>query len=58
MKALSLLVLKVLAKVKVFVHTANADADGRAMTLAPRSFVPARCTYKEIDQNIRIVCET
>ena len=29
--------LKVMAKVKVFV-----DADGRAMTLAPRTFVPAR----------------
>ena len=38
---------KVIAKVKVFVHAANADADadvdtdGRAMTLAPRTFVPA-----------------
>ena len=31
--------LKVIAKVKVFVHVANADADGRAMTLAPRTFV-------------------
>ena len=35
-----------MAKVKVFVHAANADidadADGRAMTLAPRTFVPAR----------------
>ena len=36
--------LKVMVKVKVFVHAANADgdADGRAMTLAPRTFVPAR----------------
>ena len=40
--------LKVMAKVKFFVHAANADADadadadGRAMTLAPRTFVPAR----------------
>ena len=38
--------LKVMAKVKVFVYTANADtdadADGRAMTLAPQTFVPAR----------------
>ena len=40
--------LKVIAKVKVFVHAANADADtdtdanGRAMTLASRTFVPAR----------------
>ena len=34
--------LKVMAKVKVFVYAANADADGRAMTLAPRTFVPAR----------------
>ena len=41
---------KVIAKVKVFVYAANADADadpdadpdGRAMTLAPRTFVPAR----------------
>ena len=42
--------LKVMAKVKVFVHTANADADvdadGRAMTLAPLTFLPAHCTYK------------
>ena len=40
--------LKVMAKVKVLFHAANADAntdtdaDGRAMTLAPRTFVPAR----------------
>ena len=38
--------LKVMAKVKVFVHAANADADAdtdsRAMTLAPWTFVPAR----------------
>ena len=40
--------LKVMAKVKVFVYSANADAnadtdtDGRAMTLAPQTFVPAR----------------
>ena len=44
--------LKVMAKVKVFVYAANADAvadadagadaDGRAMRLAPRTFVPAR----------------
>ena len=34
--------LQVMAKVKVFVYAANADADGRAMTLAPRTFVPAR----------------
>ena len=40
--------LKVMAKVKDFVHAANADADadadadGGAMTLAPRTFVPAR----------------
>ena len=35
---------KLMAKVKVFVNAANADADadGRAMTLAPRTFVPAR----------------
>ena len=26
--------LKVMAKVKVFVHAADTDADGRAMTLA------------------------
>ena len=38
--------LRVMAKVKVFVYAANADADtdadGRAMTLAPPTFVPAR----------------
>ena len=38
--------LKVMAKVKVFVYAANADADtdadGRAMKLAPWTFVPAR----------------
>ena len=38
--------LKVMAKVKVFVYSSNPDADmdadGRAMTLAPRTFVPAR----------------
>ena len=35
---------KVMAKVKVFVHASNAEADvdTRAMTLAPRTFVPAR----------------
>ena len=38
--------LKVMAKVKVFVHATDADADtdadGSAMTLAPRTIVPAR----------------
>ena len=40
--------LKVMAKVKVFVHATNADtdadaeADTRAVTLAPRTFLPAR----------------
>ena len=34
--------LEVMAKVKVFVYPANADTDDRAMTLAPRTFVPAR----------------
>ena len=37
--------LKVMAKVKVFVHAANADVDADpdaiAMTLAPLTFVPA-----------------
>ena len=35
---------KVMAKVKVFVYASNADADAdtRAMTLAPRTFVLAR----------------
>ena len=36
---------KVMTKVKVFVYASNADAytdaDGRAMTLASRTFVPA-----------------
>ena len=33
--------LKVMAKVKVFVHAtdADADADGRAMTLAPQTYM-------------------
>ena len=33
-----------MTKVKVFVYAANADADadGRAMTLAPQTFVTAR----------------
>ena len=40
--------LKVMAKVKVFIHATNAgadadaDADTRAVTLAPHTFVPAR----------------
>ena len=32
MKAISLLVRKFMAKVKVFVHASHADTDGRAMT--------------------------
>ena len=35
-------VLKVMAKVKDFDYTANADANVTAMTLAPWTFVPAR----------------
>ena len=38
-----------MAKVKVFVHAANADADGRAMALAPRTFIPARKKEMEPD---------
>ena len=30
-------VKKVMAKVEVFVHANDADADGRAVTLAPRT---------------------
>ena len=43
--------LKVMAKVKVFVWAANTDADmdtdadGRAMTLAPRTFVQTRSKW-------------
>ena len=33
--------LKVMAKGKVFVYAADADADGWAMTLDSRTFVPA-----------------
>ena len=35
---------KVMAKVKVFLHPTHddADVDARAMTLAPRTYVPAR----------------
>ena len=32
---------KVMGKVKLFVH-AHTDADARATTLAPRTYVPAR----------------
>ena len=37
-----------MAKVKVFVYAtdADADADSRAVTLAPRTFVPARQKVK------------
>ena len=31
--------LKVMANVKVFVHASHADADSRAMTLAPRTYL-------------------
>ena len=31
-----------MANVKVFVYATDADADTRAMTLAPRTYVPAR----------------
>ena len=36
--------LKVMAKVIVFVHVSNADAEAAttALTLAPRTFIPAR----------------
>ena len=36
--------LKVMAKVKVFIHTSHedADVDGGAMTLTPRTYDPAR----------------
>ena len=36
--------LRVMTNVRVFVHAtdADADADARAMTLAPRTYVPAR----------------
>ena len=40
---------KVMAKVKVFVHTFNTDVDADTdtwlMTLAPQTFVPARLKY-------------
>ena len=41
--------LKVMAKVKVFVYAANADADGRALTLAPLTFVLASLKLTQID---------
>ena len=34
--------LRVMTNVKVSVHATDADADARAMTLAPRTYVPAR----------------
>ena len=43
--------LEVMAKVKVFVHAtdADADADGRAMTLVPRTYISRLA--KKIEQN-------
>ena len=43
--------LEVMAKVKVFVHATAADADGRAMTLAPRTYL-SRLTKKDCYYNI------
>ena len=42
--------LEVMAKVKVFVHAtaADADADGRAMTLAPRTYLSRLAKKEEI----------
>ena len=42
--------LKVMAKVKVFVHAtdADADADGRAMTLAPRTYLSRLAKKKKV----------
>ena len=47
---------KVMAKVKVFVHATAADADGRAMTLAPRTFVPGSLK-NQLTIQTRCVCE-
>ena len=33
--------IRVMANVKVFVHAMDADADTRALILAPYTFVPA-----------------
>ena len=38
------------AKVKVFVHATDADVDGRAMTLAPRTFL------SRLPKKLRLVC--
>ena len=45
--------LKDMTKVKVFVHTAEADADGRAMTLTPRTYLTrlAKNAKSNITQN-------
>ena len=44
--------LEVMAKVKVFVHAtdADADADGRAMTLAPRTCMSRLAKKESYDQ--------
>ena len=55
--------LEVMAKVKVFVHAtdADADADGRAMTLAPRAYMcrlAKKCTSILKYIHIEMVCST
>ena len=48
--------LEVKAKVKVFVHATDADAeaDGRAMTLAPRTYL-SRLANKKLNKEARII---
>ena len=46
---------KVMAKVKVFVHASHADAEGRALTLAPRTYVPGSLKITSNNQYIQKV---
>ena len=43
---------KVITKVKVFVQASQADADGRAMTLAPRTYL------SRLSKNLNLVVIT
>ena len=57
MKGLSLLVWKLWPRLKFIVHAidAEADADGRAMTLAPRTYLSRlakKCTHAEDYSNV------
>ena len=48
--------IQVMAKVKVLVHATDADTsmDGRAMTLAPRTYL-SRLVKNKLQQTVRIL---